>query len=333
MAHASLKDKFRGCLIGQCLGDALGCPVEGWGEAACSDYLFNHVESWFKGTKPSDSWSGQYTDDSQLARELLVSLTDCKRFDPDNYASRIADIFAGNRIVGGGFACYEAAERLISGIGWKESGCAPPSAGNGTAMRAAPIGMFYYDRTEKMVEAAHLQGYITHKDPRCSAGSIAIAGAVSIVLNNENIIIGHFTNQLSQWMRPYDAEFAEWIPKLEPIIELPPAHALKIISRFGVSETFIETWPGISPFVIGSVLWSLYSFLKYPDDYWKAISTAIRIGGDVDSTGAMTGAISGAYLGHKILPRAMVEKLHDQCIWNYKQLLDLADKCFKIIGN
>ncbi|WP_082218394.1 ADP-ribosylglycohydrolase family protein [Kamptonema formosum] len=47
---------------------------------------------------------GQYTDDSQLARELLESYLACGRFDPSDYARRIAAIFAENRIVGRGRA-------------------------------------------------------------------------------------------------------------------------------------------------------------------------------------------------------------------------------------
>jgi ADP-ribosylglycohydrolase len=44
------------------------------------------------------------------------------------------------------------------------------------------------------------------------------------------------------------------------------------------------------------VLWSLYSFLRSPEDYWETVCTAIAVGGDVDTTAAMAGAVSGAYL-------------------------------------
>lgn len=33
------KETFSGCLIGQCLGDALGSPVEGFPRSECRQYI------------------------------------------------------------------------------------------------------------------------------------------------------------------------------------------------------------------------------------------------------------------------------------------------------
>jgi ADP-ribosylglycohydrolase len=56
---------------------------------------------------------GQYTDDSQLARELLQSYITCGKFDPQDYANRVAAIFAEGRIVGYGQATVAAARGLL----------------------------------------------------------------------------------------------------------------------------------------------------------------------------------------------------------------------------
>src|SRR5690606_19996086 len=87
-----------------------------------------------------------------------------------------------------------------------------------------------------------------------------------------------------------------------------------------------EPWPGISPFVIPSVLWSLYAFLRSPDDYFETICTAIAVGGDVDTTAAMAGAISGAYLGEGALPAHLVERVHDQARWTFEDARRLAHR-------
>ena len=134
-----LQSKMRGCLIGQCLGDALGYPIEGHNADTCCHFTFDKVAHWFRGETPiPDHWTGQYTDDSQLARELLISLVERSGFNGDDYAARIVTLFKNNTIVGRGLATDEAVRRLLNGAYWKESGCRPPSAGNGTAMRAAP---------------------------------------------------------------------------------------------------------------------------------------------------------------------------------------------------
>ena len=67
------------------------------------------------------------------------------RLNPDDYAGRIAAIFAESRIVGRGLATETAARRLIRGVPWDEAGVPGPSAGNGSAMRAGPVGLLYGD--------------------------------------------------------------------------------------------------------------------------------------------------------------------------------------------
>src|SRR4051794_28057459 len=114
------KDQFSGALIGQCLGDALGCPVEGWDPATCTQYVEGVLRTGRAGQTPFRI--GQYTDDSQLARELLQSFVDRKRFEPEDYAQRIVAIFADERIVRPGRATWAAAQRLMQGVPWQNAG-------------------------------------------------------------------------------------------------------------------------------------------------------------------------------------------------------------------
>ena len=112
------KARFRGCLIGQCLGDALGCRREGWPREDCESYVAGSLQSWFEGELDEDAYSGQDTDDSQLARELLQSDGDRCRFDPADYATRIAAIFTEDRIVGRGMTTHHAAMRVNNFSTW-----------------------------------------------------------------------------------------------------------------------------------------------------------------------------------------------------------------------
>src|SRR5262249_578309 len=251
---------------------------------------------------------GQYTDDSQLARELLQSFVACRGFDPADYARRIAAIFVEQRVVGQGLATRRAAFRLARGVHWTESGCAPPDAGNGTAMRAGPIGFLFYADPDRMIHVAHDQSRITHVDRRCSAGAIAIAGAVALAFAEDQIDVAEFSAQLSAWVRPFDPILSSALNKMEEWTRSAPQDVVVEISRVGATPDYVstESWEHISPFVTPSVLWSLYSFLKYPDSYMDAICTAIACGGDVDTTAAMTGAISGARLGLAGLPEHLV---------------------------
>lgn len=70
-------NKFAGRLIGQCLGDALGFIVEGQLTASCSSYIDDVVRTGKTRQLRRGRYSfGQYSDDSQLARELILSIVD-----------------------------------------------------------------------------------------------------------------------------------------------------------------------------------------------------------------------------------------------------------------
>jgi ADP-ribosylglycohydrolase len=327
------KDQFSGCLLGQCLGDALGFAVEGFSPKACERYVEDILKTGKAGA--FGHWPfpfGQYSDDSQLARELMQSYVACRKFDPEDYAERIKMIFLEKRIVAFGYSTKEAAKRLCQGISWEESGAPPPSAGNGSAMRAAPIGLFFFDKPQRLIQAAQAQGRITHKDPRCSAGAVAISGAVALLLQGKLINPEAFISSLADWVVTIEPDFATELFKLKKWILIPPEEAVSFISRAGLEADYIDEdgWQNISPFVISSVLWSLYSFLRTPEDYWETICTAITVGGDVDTTAAMAGAISGAYLGIGAVPSHLTNYLTDRGTWKFDELVELAHKCYEI---
>lgn len=325
------KEQFSGCLIGQCLGDALGFPVEGYPPEVCKKYATEILKTARAGEKGRSPFPfGQYTDDSQLARELLQSYIKCKKFAPADYAGRIAAIFSEERIVGRGRATEEAAGRLIQGISWEEAGTPPPSAGNGSAMRAGPIGLLFFDDPQQLLQAAHDQGRITHQDKRCSAGAVAIAGAVALSLKAKQINAPQFIAQLVEWTQQIENSVASAVKQLEGWISLPPDEAVTFISKAGLPPGFSDGWQGISPFITGSVLWSLYSFLKTPEDYRETICTAIAVGGDVDTTAAMAGAISGAYLGLEAIPSQLAQRLTDQGTWEFDELVELTHKTYEL---
>ena len=323
--------RYIGSLIGQCLGDALGFVVEGEPPEVCREYVEETLKAGRAGEYGRAPFPfGQYSDDSQLARELLQSYAECGRFDPRDYARRIAMIFVENRIVGRGRATEQAAWRLAAGVPWEESGTPSPSAGNGSAMRAGPIGLLFFDDPEEMVRAAHDQGRITHRDPRCSAGAVAIAGVVALAVRGEEVEAERFLHQLAEWAAPFEGSVADALRQLAEWVFLPPGEAATLVSGIGYNPDYSDEARGISPFVTTSVLWSLYSFLRSPEDYWEIICTAIAVGGDVDTTAAMAGSISGAYLRLDAIPERWASRVTDRGTWGYDELVELARRCHQL---
>jgi len=328
----SLSDRFAGCLLGQALGDALGFVVEGYLPADCRSYVEGTLRTGQAGEARRLPFApGQYTDDTQLARELLRSFVARRRFDPQEYAQRLAALFYERKIVGEGRATALAARQLLRGHSWEESGTPAPAAGNGSAMRAGPLGLLFPGDPGGMVTAARQQAQITHRDPRCLAGAVTIAGAVALAVQAEHLEVGRFVGQLYRWVLPVEEGFATHLRDLLHWITLPPESAVLPISRAGIDPGGMDLWEGISPFVLGSVLWSLYSFLRTPADPWETLCTAIAVGGDVDTTAAMAGAISGAFNGATALPGDLLGRLHDRESWREAELRELAQQAYQIV--
>jgi len=321
-------DRFQGCLVGQALGDALGFPVEGYGP----EYTSAYVDGPGFGTARDPFPLGQYTDDTQLARELLDSWVQAGEWRPEDFGQRVAAIFSEGRIVGRGRATQEAAERLAAGVPWQESGTPAPSAGNGSAMRSAPVGLMCVNDPDRLVTLAAEQSRITHADIRCQAGSVAIAAAVAIALQDDKRDPWDFCERVAVHVAKVDAEFAGHVRWLADILPVQPDAAAPMVAGRGRREGYSDEWHGISPFVVPSVLWSLYCYLRAGEEdlFMDAVRIAIRAGGDVDTTAAMTGAIAGARIGLGGLPQ-MAGTVNDRGTWDYDQLADLAKRAHKLL--
>ena len=327
------EERFAGCLIGQCLGDVLGFPVEKEPADVCARYIEECVRTgkmMANGRGPFRI--GQYSDDSQLARELILSFVVCRGFDPADYARRLAALFIEERVVWGGRVVEEAARRIAAGVPWQQAGEPAPMASNGSAMRAAPIGLFFAHDEVALRTAATEQSLITHQDPRCTAGSIAIAGATAIALQDRVVEPGSVAARLADLVREHDPLLADALHQIPQWIGLAPAEAFSHVCRIGVKPSRYDTWEGITPFVTHSVLWSLYAFLSYPETYLDAIGLALAAGGDVDTTAAMTGALVGAHIGLSGIPDAMARLVHDQGTWGYAELVPLAHSGYATVA-
>ncbi|MBA3319465.1 MAG: ADP-ribosylglycohydrolase family protein [Gemmatimonadales bacterium] len=320
-----------GCLLGQALGDALGFVVEAEPPSVASEYV-KGLRGGQAGRQSHPKYPfGQYSDDTQLARELLLSFVEAGGWRPDAFAGRLAALFAQDRDVGAGPGTRAAAVRLSGGAHWSEAGTPAPYAGNGSAMRAAPLGLLYGDDTRSMVATAIEQSSITHRDPRCSAGALVVAGATRLAARGTPVRSDDFLETLADLAAPADRSVAKAVRGLQLWVHLPCAAAARWLRGERMDPADTGEWGGISAFVTPSVVWSLYAFLRSPDDYWTTVCTAIEVGGDTDTMAAIAGAIAGARLGPSTLPAALTERLTDRGEWGREDLVDLARRAARLV--
>jgi ADP-ribosylglycohydrolase len=292
-----LRDRFHGCLLGCAVGDALGAPFEGYwdhqvpGSAALLQGFFE-IEGYPRG---------QYTDDTQLTLATVESIVRRRDLEPADVARSISSLWRHDSVVGPGGACTRAATTFLKTRDWTTCGAPVGQAGNGTAMRTAALGLFFLRDPERLPAAVADISRITHRDPRSVAGGIAIAKAAQLLATCEHPEAVGFCSEVAAAMRPYDTTFADLVAELPSRLEEDREPALFAIAWAGSPRPEFSR-PVITPFVVPTVLAALWSVLRKPDSWTDAVAEAIGLGGDVDTLGAIVGALAGVRLGITAIP-------------------------------
>jgi ADP-ribosyl-[dinitrogen reductase] hydrolase len=142
-------------LVGCAIGDALGNPFEMFPADKPAlvewDGQFKAGGTFWKGN------AGQYTDDTLMSIALTKSLIQCNGFDPTDVAQEYLAWYNTGNTRGIGTTTAGAMVNLKQGMDYKNSGLTHsydglPAAGNGTAMRASPIGLVYRNDIVKLMD-------------------------------------------------------------------------------------------------------------------------------------------------------------------------------------
>jgi poly(ADP-ribose) glycohydrolase ARH3 len=301
-----LRLKILGSLVGTGVGDALGASSEGW----C------RVEPEKIQAMADKQRTLTYTDDTHMMIGVAESLVENRGFDGEHMARVFVENYEQEpfrgygpgpprifRLIRAGEAWNKAAERFYPG----------GSYGNGSAMRIAPIGVFYHDDSVKLKRIAYESSQITHAHELGKEGAALQAYAVALATNLEpstSFNHGDFLRKLDIFV-----QHEVYKQKLEGIGRL--------LGKPDKSEVVDELGNGIEAF--NSVPAAIYSFLSHPDSFKESVLYAISLGGDTDTIGAMTGAISGAYLGFVSIPQQWKDKLE-----NREHIQELAEKLWLI---
>lgn len=282
----SLAGRFVGCLLGQAVGDALGAPFETMpGDAIY--YGFGSARK-IMARPPVDQLI--YTDDTQMMIGIAETLIDRGEIDEDHLMHAFVQRFDPLRGYGPG--TQQLLEHAASGGDWRELAQTiypGGSFGNGAGMRSAPIGLFFHDDLDRVDHEASRSAVVTHAHPIGIDGARLLALAVAIAVRESPFHSESFYEQLLR--RARTSEFRE---------------ALTMASRLTLDDSVA---------VLGNTLEAHRSviacFACHPDSYVTAVGRAIGLGGDVDTLAAMTGALSGAYLGQGAIPSHLLALLED----------------------
>ena len=278
-----------GALLGLAVGDALGAPFEFRRREAIPDPLPAFELPW--GGLPAGTW----TDDTAMARNLWTSLiAHDGRFEPADVLSRhLAWLATGPPDVGNQTRlALREAERGTpepARVVYERRG-PEVSAGNGSVMSCAPLGVVRAFEPGRLLDEAPALSRITHWDPRCATACLAVTLAAAALGRGE------------------PAEEAV-VAAVETVAERDGGEELEfLVGAAGNARPVDGPDMGFTLFTAGIALRTCVE----AQDVSTALLDVVRLGGDTDTNAAVAGALLGARDGARALPETWLERLADR---------------------
>jgi len=295
----SLQSKIQGLLLGTAVADAIGLPTEGMKPEKIRNlgWACNLKHRFFFG---KGMWSDDTEQSIMLTQALLHSQGDLERFTR-SFAWELRWWMLGLPAATG-LATARAIIKLWLGFPSTKSGVW--SAGNGSAMRTAPIAAyFHYDR-EKQRSFAVAQTKITHSDPKAIWGTLAVTDLCHLFLHLDH---------------PPTAEVI--IETLRSVSEDPGWHEVvstievAIVTQSTINELLDKLGAapeqGVSGYIYQTLPAVVFAGIQNDWGYEKTITTLITSGGDTDTTAAIAGALCGALGGTAGIPDHWMSELSE----------------------
>jgi len=303
--------KLRGYLFGTACADALGRPVE---HLTLEQIKEKYGEDGILELPLESPW----TDDTQLMLVLSRGLLHGAKLELPGLMDKITEeliLWLDEPDLGAGATTRGAALNLRDGIPWSKSGINSKTCGS--LMRVGIIGFIFRNDPEKLIKSASLSGRITHTHPAADAASVAGAYAVKLALDGVDP-----EEMFLPLLRVTEGISEEFTEALKGSYEL--AHSglenKEALQKIG------QGWYADETFAL-----AYFCILRYPDNYKKAVQTAVNITGDSDSVGSVAGGILGARLGIEAVPISWVEALKEK--ENLEEMVaPLLEKYFQVSG-
>jgi len=281
-----------GSLVGLAVGDAVGTTVE-FKKRGSFPLVTDLV-----GGGPFRLPAGYWTDDTSLALCLAESLIEYPHLNKNDLLDRFTNWYKHgyNSSTGKCFdigltTCNALEEYAYSGSVYNND--EDYAAGNGSIMRLAPVTVYATDLgVAKWL--AREQSSTTH----------AAKFAVECCELLANLLMNAYTAETKEAVLAVSVD-----PKWESSVK-------KILLAANKEEKQISS-SGFSVHTLEAALWS---FLK-TDNFRDCILTAVNLGDDADTVGAVAGQIAGAFYGIDGIPEEWLEKLYQK-----EYIIELAEK-------
>ncbi len=273
-----LHDKALGAYLGLALGDALGATVEFMTprEIALRFAAHGGVHREIIGGGWLKLQAGQVTDDTTMSLALGEALLQSQRqgrlFDSPLMAEAFVAWWRG-KPVDCGNTCRRGIQRYL-----RDGSLAGPQqdsdGGNGALMRNLPVALATLGDDALFDRVSLSQAHITHHNPESDAAVLGIGRLLRAALAGSATV----------------AEMADAWVTAHPVFRFRP-------------------YPRrASGYVVDTVQTVLHCITSH-EDFEAAVTAAVNLGDDADTTGALVGMLAGARCGARALPQRWLRRL------------------------
>ena len=267
-----LDERITGCLLAGALGDSIGAFYEN--QTAPEFAIPSHL---------------RVTDDTQLTIATCESIIASSGVDAESIAARMTDWYRDRRISGIGASTLKSLAELDAGGHWAMVGATGErSAGNGAAMRIAPLAFFL--------------------DPTIAIDRTTIRDVCRVTHRNDESYLGALAILHSIKRGVLDCELIEYL-----IAQLPDSRVRDRfieISTENMTAAQLASRHEPSGYVVDSVPLSVLSAIE-SDSVLGSIQSIVEFGGDTDTIASMFGHVFGAINGLGCLPMEIVEQIDE----------------------
>ena len=300
-------DRYRGSLLGLAVGDALGTTLEFTAPGA-----FDPIDD-MRGGGPFDLEPGEWTDDTSMALCLAESLVERSEFEPVDQLERYLRWSREGYLSSNG-RCFDIGNTVRAALmrfeRTREPYCGPThpsSAGNGSIMRLAPVPLFFAARPEEAMERSGESSRTTHGTAAAIDGcrflGALIVGAIHGVPKEELLSAG-YTPVRGYWQR-------------RPLVREIDSVATGSFTRRNPPEI------RGSGYVVESLEAALWAFYR-TSSFQEGALTAVNLGDDADTTGAVYGQLAGAFYGESAIPAEWRSRIARRDL-----IISLADRLYR----
>lgn len=300
MINENIKNKVKGVIFGQAIGDALGLGTEGMTDEDMAWKYPNgirHYSDIFQDRHRKRWKIGDWTDDTDMMLCIANAVIKDKGVNYTSIARNFKE-WADGEPMGIGETTYKVlsfgdyvekpfdASKML----WEMSH--QQSAANGGVMRTSIVGLFPKAVEECAVNICRL----THYDPRC-VGSCAIVSLLihSLVYEEEKLSY----HKIVDIAQRYDSRIREYID-------------LSLNTDIRALE--LQDWDSVG-YTLKTLAAGLWAYWNAPS-FEGGLLSVVRAGGDADTNAAVACAILGAKFGFSAIPQEYIDGLI------YKEQLD-----------